>query len=458
MTSAPPISVPLGVLFFLAYVAVSIAIGVFASRKETEEEFMIAGRRVRGLLLMATMAAGWFDGVTLSVYLAYIYSYGLSALSLFIGISLGFLLFRHYADRIKSLADKFHVYSMPEYFYRLLGRRNGIMFSIFLTTQFFGYLTINFILSGKVLAQVFPFLGHGPAVVVGGIIILIYLLLAGFKAVVRTDLYQLGIMILMTVLVGLSLTTKTHFQSGDVELGLGAIGLGNALGFIVLAGFGVLVAPDIWQRMIAAQDKASLRSGFAYSAAVLMVLALVIAVAGVVTRRSLPGIPPEDVLVRAFTDLLPYGVRELGLVLLYAVSLSSSDTVTFVVSSIISRDLKNYSTRFTDASIVSLTQTFMVIFVFGAIALAITYQQIMHIALSLGSLNLALFPVVFGSLYWRLNRSAVFWSLVVVLLSVAALSLTKTLDPETAALSLPIGLLALVGFHVIFRFRKVTSA
>jgi SSS family solute:Na+ symporter len=453
MTSSST-SIPLGVLFFLAYVAVSVLIGVAASRKETEEEFMIAGRRVRGLLLMATMAAGWFDGVTLSIYLAYIYRFGLPALSLFVGIALGLLLFRRFAGQIKRLADEYRVYSMSEYFYRLLGKRNGIMFSIFLVVQFFGYLTINFILSGKVLAQLFPFLGHGPAVVVGGIIILIYLLLAGFKAVVRTDLYQLLIMILMTGLVAVSLTGKVEIQAADFDFA--AMGIGNVLGFIVLAGFGVMVAPDMWQRLIAARDEASLRTGFAYTAGILTVLALVIAVAGVVTRRFLPGIRAEDALVRAFTDLLPYGLRELGLVLLYAVSLSSSDTVTFVVSSIVSRDLKNYSTRFTDASMVKLTQTFMVLFVLLAAALAISYQQIIHIALSLGSLNLALFPVVFASLFWKLNRTAVFWSLVVVLLSVAALSFTKSLDPETAALSLPIGIVALALFHVVFRLRKTS--
>jgi len=450
--SANSMSLVASTVFFLAYVLISVVIGIIASRRESEEEFMIAGRHVHGLLLMATMAAGWFDGVTLSIYFAYIYQYGLPALSLFVGISLGFLLFRKFGAQIKRTADQQGAYSMSEYFYRLLGRRNGIMFSTFLIVQFFGYLTINFILSGKVLARLFPFLGHGAAVVVGGVIILSYLLLAGFKAVVRTDLYQLVIMIVMTIMVAGLLATGVHLQPADVDIG--RMGIGNIVGFLALAGFGVLVAPDIWQRVFAARDESALKAGLGYTAIILPLLALVMTVAGLATKSRIPGIQAEDALVEAFSRLLPFGAREFGMVLLYAVSLSSSDTVTFVVSSIVTRDIKNYSLPFSDESMSFLTRVFMIVFVCLAILTAILFQQIIHIALSLGSLNLALFPVVFGSLFWTLNRAAVFWSLTVTLVSVLALSLTGSLDPGTAALSLPIGLIALVVLHLAFLRRQ----
>jgi SSS family solute:Na+ symporter len=447
-----PANIYLSVGFFLVYVAVSVVIGVVASRRETEEDFMIAGRRVRGVLLMASMAAGWFDGVTLSIYMAYVYAFGVPAISLFIGIAFGFLLFRHLAPRFKRIADEHGVYTMPEYFFRILGRRNGIMFSVFLVTQFFGYLVINFILAGKVLAHVFPFLGHGAAVIVGGVIILVYLLLAGFQAVVRTDFYQLLIMVLMTVIVATVLGGQVHV--GASEFDFGKMGAGNIIGFLVIAGFGVLVAPDIWQRLIAAKDERELRRGLGYTALVLPLLALVITVAGFATKQNMPGIAAEDALVQGFSGLLPFGVRELGMVLLYAVSLSSSDTVVFVVSSIITRDLKNYTTRFGEESMVRLTRIGMLVFVLGAAAVAISYQEIIQIALSLGSLNLALFPVVFASLFWKLNEGAVFWSLVLVACGVAGLSMSGSLDPETAASSLPMGLGALLLCQFVVRVRR----
>ena len=448
MPTSTNLSLSLSALFFSLYVAASVLIGILSSRKETDEEFMIAGRRVHGILMMATMAAGWFDGVTLSIYLAYVYQYGFAAISLFAGISFGFLLFRHYAPRIKTIADRRKAYSMAEYFYYVLGKHNGMMFSVFLLVQYFGYLVINFILSGKVLSGLFPFLGYPAAVAVGGAIILTYLLLAGFQAVVKTDFFQLLIMIVMTVLASTFFVSKVKITA--TEFDLGRMGAGNIIGFLVIAGFGVMVAPDIWQRVFAARDQVALRRGFSYTAIILPTLAAVITVVGLATKQTLTGIRAEDALVQSFHTLLPLGIREFASVLLYAVSLSSSDTVTFVVSSIVTRDLKNYTTRFTDDSNSRLTRILMVGFVLLAVLVATTYQQIIQIALALGSLNLALFPVVFATLFWTLKRRAVFWSLVVVLMSVFGLGMMKSLDPQTAALSLPIALVFLVLFQLVF--------
>ena len=202
----------LSIIFFLLYIAVVVIIGIISSRKETEDGFMIAERNVGGLQLAASMSAGFFDGAILSVYIGYVYQYGLSASWIFVGIALGFLLIRKYSTRIKQKADELKVYSMPEYFYRLLGKRNGLMFSLFLVTQFFFFLIIGLIASGKILSGIFP-IQYALAVLIGGGIILTYLLLAGFKAVVKTDFFQFLVMILMTLIVGIFLFGKIHFDS-----------------------------------------------------------------------------------------------------------------------------------------------------------------------------------------------------------------------------------------------------
>ena len=183
----------LSIFFFLLYIAVVVVIGIVSSRKETEDDFMIAERKVHGIQVAATMSASSFDGATLAIYLAYVYQYGFSAIWLFIGIAIGFIFVRKYAWRIKQRADELKVYSMPEYFFRVLGKKNGLMFSLFIVIQFFLLLTVNFIISGKVLAAIFP-IPYYLAVLIGGLIILTYLLLAGFKAVVRTDFFQMVIM------------------------------------------------------------------------------------------------------------------------------------------------------------------------------------------------------------------------------------------------------------------------
>ncbi|HEY4501429.1 MAG TPA: sodium:solute symporter family protein [Candidatus Paceibacterota bacterium] len=438
----------LSILFFLLYIVIVVTIGIVSSRKETEDGFMIAERNVQGAQVAATMSASFFDGAILSVYLAYIYLYGFSAIWLFVGISIGFLFVRKYAWKIKQEADELRAYSMPEYFFRVLGKKNGLMFSFFLVLQFFLLLIVNLIISGKVLSTIFP-IPYFLAVLIGGAIVLTYLLLAGFKAVVRTDFFQLTIMFVMSLSVAVFLFGTTSIPIS--EFSLGTLGVGNIIGFLILGGLGIMVAPDLWQRIFATKDEKNLKRGLAYSALVLLILGIVISIVGLATKQFFPNILPEDALVTGFSNLLPFGLKEFGMVLLYAVVLSSSDTITFVVSSIFTRDIKNYTQKYKEESMKKLARFFMVIFIAAAACVAIFYQNILALGFSLASLNLALFPVVFGSLYWKLKPQAVFWSLILGFVSILVLFVANQLNPQNAVISLPVVLFSLLIFQKLFR-------
>ena len=439
ITNMEPIT--LTIIFFLIYLAIVVTIGIISARKESEDGFMIAERKVEGVQVAATMSAGFFDGATLSIYVAFLYLYGFSAIWLFVGIALGFLFVRKYAHKIKQKADELKVYTMPEYFFKILGKKNGLMFSFFLVLQFFLLLIVNLVISGKVLSAIFP-IPYFVGVMIGGAIVLTYLLLAGFKAVVRTDFFQMIIMFVMSLSVGIFLFGKADIPVS--EFNLGTMGLGNIIGFLVLTGFGIMVAPDLWQRIFATKDERNLKRGLSYSAVILLVLGVVISVVGLVTKQLFPNIVPEDALVTGFSHLLPFGLKEFGMVLLYAVALSSSDTVTFVVSSIFTRDLKNYSKKYSEESMKKLTRFFMVFFIALAVIIGIFYQNILALGFSLASLNLALFPIVFGSLYWKLKEKAVFWSLVLGFISIAVLFVANQLNPQNAVISLPVVLFSLL--------------
>lgn len=440
---------PLSILFFLLYIAVVTGIGWMASRKETEEGFMIADRKVAGLQLAATMSAGFFDGATLSIYLAYIYQFGLPALWLFLGLGLGFLVLRTFAPRIKAKADQLQVYTMPEYFLHVIGGRSGLVYSVVLTIAFFCFLTVNLIVSGEVLSAIFP-LSYELSVVIGGVIILIYLLLAGFKAVVRTDVFQFLIMIFMTVTVAAYFFGKTTIPAVDLRP-IGSMDGGTLIGFLVIGIFAVMVQPDLWQRIFAAKDTATMKRGLGYGAVLLPLLALILAVIGLVTKQLIPDIAPEHALVAGFSTLLPVGFKELGMVLLYAVTLSSSDTLTFVVSSIFTRDLQKRTRRFSDASMRRLTRFSIALFIALAVFIGILYQDIITLGLSLASLSLALFPPTFVSLSWKLSDRAVAWSVGIAALSVVPLLIMGNLTPETSVIPLPVSLVLLLIFQGIAR-------
>jgi len=442
----------LTVLFFIIYIVVVVIIGIVSSRKETEEDFMIANRKVSGVQVVATMSAGFFDGATLSIYLAYVYLYGMSAAWLFVGLAIGFVLLRRrYALIIKRKADEVRAYTMPEYFFKIFGKRNGLAFSFLLVLQFFLLMIVNFIIAGKVLSIIFP-LPYFISVIIGGAVILTYLVLAGFKAVIKTDFFQLVIMFIMSLTVAIFLFGKTTIPTS--EFNPVTLGIGNLIGFLLLGSIGIIVAPDLWQRIFATKDEKNLKRGLGYSAIVLPLLAIIISIVGLATKQFFPNIVPEDALIVGFSNLLPFGLKEFGLVLLYAVALSSSDTIAFLISSIFTRDLKNYTKKYSGESMKKMTRFFMLFFVIAAVIVAITYQNIIALGLSLGSLSLALFPAILGTFYWKLNERAVFWSLLLSFLSVLIIFVADKVNPQNAAISLPVALIALVVLQKIFNRNK----
>lgn len=233
------------------------------------------------------------------------------------------------------------------------------------------------------------------------------------------------------------------------------LGWGNLIGFLLIGSIGIFVAPDLWQRIFATKDEANLKRGLGYSAIILPLLAIIISIVGLVTKQFFPNILPEDALITGFSKLLPFGLKEFGMVLLYAVALSSSDTITFLISSIFTRDFKNYTQKYSAESMKKLTRFFMLFFVAITVIIAIFYQDIIALGLSMGSLSLALFPAVLGSFHWKLNEKAVFWSLVLSFISVIIIFIADKVNPENAAISLPVALITLVVLQKIFNRKKL---
>ncbi|KKR03684.1 MAG: Na+/solute symporter, partial [Parcubacteria group bacterium GW2011_GWC2_39_14] len=208
----------------------------------------------------------------------------------------------------------------------------------------------------------------------------------------------------------------------------------------------------------ATKDEKNLKRGLGYSAIILPLLAIIISIVGLATKQFFPSILPEDALITGFSKLLPFGLKEFGMVLLYAVALSSSDTVTFMISSIFTRDFKNYTKKYSEESMKKLTRFFMLLFVVITVIIAISYQNIIALGLSMGSLSLALFPSILGSFYWKLNERAVFWSLFLSFVSVIIIFIADKVTPENAAISLPISLIALFVLQKIFNRKQLIVA
>ena len=83
------LNINLILLFFL----ISIIIGWVASRKEDAEGFLVANRELGLFQSVMTLSGTFVGAMTLLVYTAFVFTFGVSAMWIFIGYVAGFITF-----------------------------------------------------------------------------------------------------------------------------------------------------------------------------------------------------------------------------------------------------------------------------------------------------------------------------------------------------------------------------
>jgi SSS family transporter len=253
------------ITFVLAYLAVTIAIGLIASRRvKTSRDYMIAGRSLPLYMNVATVFATWFGAETVLSVSATFAKDGLSGVpgdpfGASVCLVLAALLFARLFYRMNLL-------TIGDFYKQRYGKGVEVITSVAIVASYLGWTSaqmtalglVIYVLSGGALA-----LNH--AILIGAAVVLVYTIFGGMWSVAFTDLFQT-----VVILIGLSLVA---FLVGDLAGGAtkvitqaAAEGKFNffpsdAPGWWAMAGaffafaFGSIPQQDVFQRMTSAKDE-----------------------------------------------------------------------------------------------------------------------------------------------------------------------------------------------------------
>ena len=84
---------PFDIFLLLLYASTSLGIGLYASRRKSDSDFMIAGRSIGIIGFVTSVVASYIGGAALVAYSAYVYRFGISAFAVFVGTAIGCLLY-----------------------------------------------------------------------------------------------------------------------------------------------------------------------------------------------------------------------------------------------------------------------------------------------------------------------------------------------------------------------------
>ena len=448
----------LDIIFVILYALVCVGIGLFSSRNQKKGDFLIAGRNLGSFSIMASILASLIGGTAIVTFTAYVYQFGVSALSIFIGSGTGLMIFMFYSLKVRKLAKDKDFHNLSELIRHKYDSRTGNLSSLIIFILFFGFLLVQFIAGSSILASISGW-SYEVSLLISGGIVLAYLAIGGFKSLIRTDIFQYIVIIVIFGAIGLLVLGNTDAVLIDSQ-NLSVMSPSLMLVFFLFGIFSIFCQAGYWQRVFAAKDDTAIKRGLTGAAILIVISGIVLTMIGLAAVSSAPGLNPNLAFVYGMTNILPPQLLVMGLIVVFAAIMSNADTVIFVLSTIVAKDYfgKKSKREADDKYLTKITRIFIIIFSVSGIGFAFLFRDIISVFISVTSIGFAIVPALIAAFHFRIRSNAAFASLLAGLVLVTAVIATGIIVPELTVLSLLISTTVLIAYEGTARLRERLTA
>jgi SSS family solute:Na+ symporter len=290
------------VVFVVAYIAVTIAIGLVAARRvHNSKDYLVAGRSLPLYMNTATVFATWFGAETVLSVSATFARDGLGGIAGDpFGATACLVLAAIFFARVFYRMD---LMTIGDFYKKRYGKGVEVLTSLAIAASYLGWTSAQMtalglvihVLSGGALAL-------NTAIVIGAVVVLVYTIFGGMWSVAFTDLFQT-----VVILVGLTLVAVlVSGQAGGFDRVVSQAAADGKFNFFpasddakawwAMAGafftfaFGSIPQQDVFQRMTSAKDEKTAVRGTLLGGSIYFVFAFVpvfIAYAAVVAYPEL---------------------------------------------------------------------------------------------------------------------------------------------------------------------------
>jgi SSS family solute:Na+ symporter len=338
----------------IVYLAFTIGAGVWVRRYvEDLGGYLLAGRRVRLALGVATLVATEIGTVTF-VYLAELgYVAGFSCFAIGLLAAAAYMLVGKTGFIVSALRAQ-GVMTIPEYYERRYGRRVRLLGGTILFLG--GVLNMGIFLKfdGIFLSEVMGFGPQAVAVIMSVMMVVVvsYTVLGGMFSVVVTDFLQFVVLSfgMLVATVAALVAAPPAVMSAAVSQHLGASGvdpLANprfGWAFIVWIFVSSVAAAALWQpgvsKALSSESPDVARKVFFYTGLTFAGRAMVPMLWGVAALAYFgPGLPTLAVMPRLLGEIVPTGLLGLLVAGMLAASMSTYSAYMLAWSSVLARDV-----------------------------------------------------------------------------------------------------------------------
>ena len=411
-------------LVILAYLAVMLYIGYHSMKTvKTDEDFVLAGRNVGNIYIILSLFASFTGLSGLFGTPQYVYEYGIAGwwwwatfpIGVFImGMTMAKLLRRRMHVTLPDVVDVNH-------------SSKAVRVAASLVTVW-NYLawTAGQVAGIVLVITTFTDLNGTAAVIVAYIIIVLFTLLGGFRAVVYTDSLQavlflvvLGLVIPAVLLLHYDVPealAQTTSIDGFYKL-FGSVPAGTMITLWLLAPAGFIDNMAL-PRVFAAKDEKSAKGNITAAFLLMIIFGLILMFIGIMARFILPaGSDPASAMLNLSQLVLPKGMLGLLVAAFAGVAVSTASSTLLVCSSTLEQDvysvLRNTGKE-KPASSLLVNRLFVVLVGLIALVLALKVPSVTQILMYGYSVYVPglLLPVIAGSFHWKLSDRAMLLTIV----------------------------------------------
>jgi len=336
-----------------------------------------------------------------------------------LGISLSWVFV---SRRLKRLSDDVDAITVPDV---LTARFDDswhlirVIAVVIILTMVTAYMTAQMVASGKALSS---FLGmdYATGVAVGGVIIIGYTFVGGYKAVSYTDVLQGVLMLVGLILVpaaaiyaagGWDSVTSNLVAQDPKLVSMFSLADGGIKGWVavvsfVAIGLPFLGVPQLLVRYMSARDDVELKKARVVSISVALIFGIGAVTAGIAGRALFPGLEdPETIFPTISSQLFPPLVSGVLLVIVLAAIMSTADSLLLLASSAIVRDTmqKILGSKKSDHVLAGYGKIVTILVGIIAIAFAIPEAKFIFwfVLFAWSGLGAAFGPVIICLLYYK---------------------------------------------------------
>jgi len=326
----------------IIYLIILVGVGAWRSNQvRTQDDFMVAGRRLSATVLVGTLLATWIGSGSIIGGAGLAYNKGFSALWFDAGVWIAIIILYFIAGRVRAFGQ----YTMPDILESRYNKYARVLGAVVTVIAYTAIVSYQFKAGGMVL-NLITGVSLDTGIIITAVFVVGYTVTAGLISVAYTDVVN-GVVMIVGLFVSLPFLIKTgggwsaiaarlpdsHFQP------LGNMTLMEAIGYSLPTMLLLLGESGMYQRFFSARsEKAARRSvvGWIIGTIIIETLIVVLAVIGSGIFADIDG---EMVILHTVKDGLPVAVGCLCLAAIVAVIVSTADSFLLVPTTNIVHDI-----------------------------------------------------------------------------------------------------------------------